>query len=153
IVKGLKELGIMKGDVEEAVQNGAHAMFMPHGLGHAMGLDVHDMEGLGENLVGYGDEMERSKVFGFSGLRFGRKLQPGHVITNEPGCYFIPELIDKWEKEKKFEQFIDYKKVREYEGFGGVRLEDDVLITNDGSRLIGKRIPITIEEVEETMNS
>lgn len=153
IVKGLKELGIMKGDVEEAVQNGAHAMFMPHGLGHAMGLDVHDMEGLGENLVGYGDEMERSKVFGFSGLRFGRKLQPGHVITNEPGCYFIPELIDKWEKEKKFEQFIDYKKVREYEGFGGVRLEDDVLITNDGSRLIGKRIPITIEEVEDTMNS
>ncbi|MFO8235457.1 MAG: aminopeptidase P family protein [Bacteroidales bacterium] len=153
LVKGLNDLGIMKGDVEEAVQSGAHAMFMPHGLGHAMGLDVHDMEGLGENLVGYDEEIKRSSLFGFSGLRFGKKLEPGHVITNEPGCYFIPELIDKWEKEKKFEQFIDYKKVREYEGFGGVRLEDDVLVTKEGCRLLGKRIPITVEEVEKTMNS
>jgi Xaa-Pro aminopeptidase len=153
IVKGLNELGIMKGDVEEAVQSGAHAMFMPHGLGHAMGLDVHDMEGLGENYVGYGDDMERSKVFGFSGLRFGRTLEPGHVITNEPGCYFIPELIDNWEKEKKFEQFINYSKVREYIGFGGVRLEDDILITDDGAKIIGKRLPITPEDVENTMNS
>lgn len=153
IVRGLNELGIMKGDVEEAVQNGAHAMFMPHGLGHAMGLDVHDMEGLGENLVGYDEEVKRSTVFGFSGLRFGKKLKPGHVLTNEPGCYFIPELIDKWEKEKKFEQFIDYNKVREFEGFGGVRLEDNILITEDGCRLLGKRLPITVEEVEETMNS
>jgi Xaa-Pro aminopeptidase len=143
----------MKGDVEEAVQSGAHAMFMPHGLGHAMGLDVHDMEGLGENYVGYGDDMERSKVFGFSGLRFGRTLEPGHVITNEPGCYFIPELIDNWEKEKKFEQFINYSKVREYIGFGGVRLEDDILITDDGAKIIGKRLPITPEDVENTMNS
>ena len=153
IVKGLNKLGIMKGDVEEAVQSGAHAMFMPHGLGHPMGLDVHDMEGLGENLVGYDEEVKRSKVFGFSGLRFGRRLKPGHVLTNEPGCYFIPELIDKWEKEKKFDQFIDYNKVREYEGFGGVRLEDDILVTENGCRLLGKRIPITVEEVEETMNS
>src|SRR6056297_46434 len=153
IVKGLNELGIMKGDVEEAVQNGAHAMFMPHGLGHAMGLDVHDMEGLGENYVGYGDDMERSTVFGFSGLRFGRTLEPGHVITNEPGCYVIPELIDNWEKEKKFEQFINYSKVREYIGFGGVRLEDDILITDDGAKIIGKRLPITPEDVENTMNS
>jgi Xaa-Pro aminopeptidase len=153
IVRGLNELGVMKGDVEEAVQKGAHAMFMPHGLGHPMGLDVHDMEGLGENLVGYDQEIKRSSVFGFSGLRFGKRVQPGHVLTNEPGLYFIPELIEKWEGEKKFSEFIDYKKVHEFKGFGGVRLEDDLLVTNDGCRIIGKRIPITVEEVEKTMNS
>ena len=153
IVKGLNDLGIMKGDVEEAVQKGAHAMFMPHGLGHPMGLDVHDMEGLGENLVGYDEEIKRSSVFGFSGLRFGKRVQPGHVLTNEPGLYFIPELIEKWEGEKKFSEYIDYNKVKEYKGFGGVRLEDDILVTNDGCRIIGKRIPITVEEVEKTMNS
>ena len=153
IVKGLKDLGIMQGDVEEAVQNGAHAMFMPHGLGHPMGLDVHDMEGLGENLVGYDEEIQRSSLFGFSGLRFGKRVQPGNVLTNEPGCYFIPELIEKWQKEKKFEQFINYDKVNEYIGFGGIRLEDDILVTNDGCRNLGKRIPITVDEVEKTMNS
>jgi len=153
IVRGLNDLGIMKGDVEEAVQKGAHAMFMPHGLGHPMGLDVHDMEGLGENLVGYDEEIKRSSVFGFSGLRFGKRVQPGHVVTNEPGCYFIPELIEKWESEKKFSEYIDYNKVNEYKGFGGVRLEDDILVTNDGCRILGKRIPITVEEVEKTMNS
>jgi Xaa-Pro aminopeptidase len=153
IVKGLNDLGIMKGDVEEAVQNGAHAMFMPHGLGHPMGLDVHDMEGLGENLVGYDEEIPRPTLFGFSGLRFGKRVQAGNVLTNEPGCYFIPELIEKWQKEKKFEQFINYDKVNEYIGFGGVRLEDDILVTNDGCRILGKRIPITVEEVEKTMNS
>ncbi|MBS3806026.1 MAG: aminopeptidase P family protein [Bacteroidales bacterium] len=153
IIKGLKDLGIMKGDVEEALNKGAHAMFMPHGLGHPMGLDVHDMEGLGENLVGYDNEIKRSSVFGFSGLRFGKRVQPGHVLTNEPGCYFIPELIDNWEGEKKFSEHIDYKKVREFQGFGGVRLEDDILVTNDGCRILGKRIPITVEEVEKTMNT
>jgi Xaa-Pro aminopeptidase len=152
IVRGLNELGIMKGDVEEAVQKGAHAMFMPHGLGHPMGLDVHDMEGLGENLVGYDEEIKRSSVFGFSGLRFGKRVQPGHVLTNEPGCYFIPELIEKWENENKFSEFIDYKQVNEFKGFGGVRLEDDILVTDDGCRILGKRIPITVEEVEKTMN-
>src|SRR6056297_1428864 len=153
IIKGLKGLGIMKGDVEEALNKGAHAMFMPHGLGHPMGLDVHDMEGLGENLVGYDEEIKRSSVFGYSGLRFGKRVQEGNVLTNEPGCYFIPELIDKWEGEKKFEQFINYDKVNEYIGFGGIRLEDDILVTNDSCRIIGKRIPITVEEVEKTMNS
>lgn len=152
IISGLKDLGIMKGDVEEALNKGAHAMFMPHGLGHPMGLDVHDMEGLGENLVGYDNEIKRSSVFGFSGLRFGKRVQPGHVLTNEPGCYFIPELIDNWESEKKFSEHIDYKKVREFQGFGGVRLEDDILVTDDGCRILGKRIPITVEEVEKTMN-
>jgi Xaa-Pro aminopeptidase len=152
IVRGLKELGIMKGDVEEAVQNGAHAMFMPHGLGHPMGLDVHDMEGLGENLVGYDEEIKRPTLFGFSGLRFGKRVQPGHVLTNEPGCYFIPELIEKWESEKKFTQFINYDKVNEYKNFGGIRLEDDILITSEGARIIGQRLPITVDEVEETMN-
>jgi len=153
IVKGLNELGIMQGDVEEAVQAGAHAMFMPHGLGHPMGLDVHDMEGLGENLVGYDEEIQRSSLFGFSGLRFGKRVQPGNVLTNEPGCYFIPELIEKWQKEKKFEQFINYDKVNEFVGFGGIRLEDNILVTNEGSRIIGKRIPINPDEVEKTMNS
>jgi Xaa-Pro aminopeptidase len=118
-----------------------------------MGLDVHDMEGLGENLVGYDEEIKRSSVFGFSGLRFGKRVQPGNVLTNEPGCYFIPELIEKWEKEKKFEQFINYDKVNEYIGFGGIRLEDDILVTNDGCRILGKRIPIAVDEVEKTMNS
>ncbi len=153
IISGLKDLGIMKGDVEEALNKGAHAMFMPHGLGHAMGLDAHDMEALGEDYVGYDNEIKRQSVFGFSGLRFGKRVQPGNVLTNEPGCYFIPELIDKWEGEKKFSEHIDYKKVREFQGFGGVRLEDDILVTNDGCRIIGKRVPITIEEVEKTMNS
>jgi len=153
IVKGLNDLGIMQGDVDEAVQAGAHAMFMPHGLGHPMGLDVHDMEGLGENLVGYDEEIKRSTLFGFSGLRFGKRVQEGNVLTNEPGCYFIPELIEKWQNEKKFEQFINYDKVNEYIGFGGIRLEDDILVTSDGCRILGKRIPITVDEVEKTMNS
>lgn len=153
IVEGLKNLGLMKGDVQSAVNQGAHAMFMPHGLGHMMGLDVHDMEGLGENYVGYDEETKRSSVFGFAGLRLGRKLHPGFVITNEPGIYFIPELIKRWKEDKKFTEYIDYEKVEAYIGFGGIRLEDDILVTENGCRILGdKRIPITPEEVEETMN-
>jgi Xaa-Pro aminopeptidase len=110
------------------------------------------MEGLGENLVGYDEEIKRPTLFGFSGLRFGKRVQPGHVLTNEPGCYFIPELIEKWESEKKFTQFINYDKVNEYKNFGGIRLEDDILITSEGARIIGQRLPITVDEVEETMN-
>ncbi|HKK60069.1 MAG TPA: aminopeptidase P family protein [Salinivirga sp.] len=152
LASGLKDLGIMKGNPEEAARTGAYALFQPHGLGHMMGLDVHDMEDIGENYVGYDEEIKRSEIFGLAGLRLGRKLQPGFVLTNEPGCYFIPELIDKWESEKKFADFINYDKVREYIDFGGIRLEDDLLITDNGAELIGDRIPISVEDVEKTMN-
>lgn len=151
IFSGLKELGFVKGDVDEAVNKGVHALFMPHGLGHMMGLDVHDMEGLGENEVGYGDELGRSTVFGFSGLRLGKTLRPGFVLTNEPGIYFIPELIERWKQDKKFEEHINYDKVQGNIGFGGIRLEDDVLVTPDGSRLLGERLPIEPADVEKTM--
>jgi len=152
IASGLIQLGLMKGDVNDAVTNGAHAMFMPHGLGHMMGLDVHDMEDLGENNVGYDDDISRSDQFGTASLRLGRKLHEGFVITVEPGIYFIPALIEKWKSEKINSSFINFDKVIEYIGFGGIRLEDDILITTKGCRLLGsKRIPITIAEVEKTI--
>jgi Xaa-Pro aminopeptidase len=151
VASGLKDLGIMQGDVDEAVKNSAHAMFFPHGLGHMMGLDVHDMENYGEDYVGYDEETKRIQHFGTAYLRLGRKLQEGFVLTNEPGIYFIPALISQWKKENKFKEFINYSKVEEYIGFGGIRLEDDILVTADGHRLIGKRIPVTIDEVESTM--
>ncbi|MEA2107713.1 MAG: aminopeptidase P family protein [Bacteroidota bacterium] len=154
IAEGLTNLGIMKGNPQDAVREGAHALFMPHGLGHMMGLDVHDMEGLGEDNVGYDNEIKRSTQFGLSGLRLGRKLQEGFVLTNEPGIYFIPDLIHKWETEKINTNFINFDKIKkEYINFGGIRLEDDLLVTDNGSQLLGKRIPITVEEVEETMKS
>ncbi|MFC1730686.1 aminopeptidase P family protein [candidate division KSB1 bacterium] len=151
IASGLKDIGIMKGDIAEAVNQGAHTMFFPHGLGHMMGLDVHDMEGLGENNVGYDEETKRSEQFGTAYLRLGKKLKPGFVITDEPGIYFIPALIDLWKKEKKFEAFINYDKVETYKDFGGIRIEDDILVTDSGSKILGKPIPKTISEVEETM--
>lgn len=152
IASGLIQLGLMKGDVNDAVNNGAHALFMPHGLGHMMGIDVHDMEDLGENNVGYDDEISRSDQFGTAYVRLGRKLQEGFVITDEPGIYFIPALIEKWKSEKINTSFINFDKVSEYIGFGGVRLEDDLLITAKGCRLLGsKRIPITVEDVERTV--
>jgi Xaa-Pro dipeptidase len=145
---GLKQIGLMTGDVEESVTAGAHALFMPAGLGHMMGLDVHDMEGLGEDYVGYTDTIKRSTQFGANKLRLARKLEPGFVVTVEPGLYFIPQLIHKWKKVRKFEQFIDYEKVETYKGFGGVRIEDDILVTDSGSRPLGKPIPKSIEDVE-----
>ncbi len=148
---GLKDLGIMKGDVKEAVRQGAHAMFMPHGLGHMMGLDVHDMEGLGEDYVGYDEKTKRSEQFGTAFLRLGRELQTGFVLTVEPGCYFIPALIDLWRKENKFTDFINYKEVEKYKDFGGIRIEDDVLVTDTACRVLGKPIPKTVSEVEEVM--
>ncbi|MEA3446144.1 MAG: aminopeptidase P family protein [Bacteroidota bacterium] len=151
IASGLKELGLMKGDVDEAVKSGAHAMFFPHGLGHMMGLDVHDMEDLGENYVGYDEHTSRIDQFGTAYLRLGRKLETGFVITNEPGIYFIPALIDKWKNENINNQFINFDKVNEYRDFGGIRLEDDILVTENGSRLLGKRIPITVDEIESIM--
>lgn len=152
IAAGLKELGLMKGDINEAVANGAHALFLPHGLGHMMGIDVHDMEDLGENNVGYDDETSRSDQFGTAYVRLGRKLQEGFVVTVEPGIYFIPALVEKWKNEMINTAFINFDKVAEYIGFGGVRLEDDILITAKGCRLLGsKRIPITVDEVEKTV--
>ena len=147
IVEGMKSLGIMKGDADEAVQAGAHAMFFPCGLGHMMGLDVHDMENLGEVYVGYDGE-PKSTQFGRKSLRLGRKLEPGFVLTIEPGVYFIPELIDLWKGEKKFTEFINYDKLETYKDFGGIRNEEDYLITENGSRRLGKKIPLTTDEVE-----
>ena len=145
---GMKELGFVKGDVAEAVAAGAHAMFFPCGLGHMMGLDVHDMEDLGEQYVGYDNEA-KSTQFGMKSLRLGRKLEPGFVLTIEPGIYFIPELIDLWQKERKFEQFLNYDKLNEYRNFGGLRNEEDFLITETGARLLGKQKAKTIEDVEK----
>ena len=141
IADGLKDLGIMKGNMEEAVAMGAHAMFFPHGLGHMMGLDVHDMEDLGENYVGYGDGLSRSDQFGTAYLRLARELQPGFVLTVEPGIYFIPELIHQWKDEGKFKDFINYEKAIEYIGFGGVRIEDDVLVTQKGCKILTRSCP------------
>lgn len=148
LASGLKELGLMKGDTDEAVSAGAHALFMPHGLGHMMGLDVHDMEGLGENNVGYNEKVRRSDQFGLAFLRFALPYKPGHVFTVEPGCYFIPELIDLWKSEGKFREFINYNKITDYMSIGGIRIEDNVLITEKDHRLLGKPIPKTIKEVE-----
>jgi Xaa-Pro aminopeptidase len=144
----LKNLGLMKGDVDEAVAAGAHALFMPHGLGHMMGLDVHDMEALGENFVGYNDEVKRSDQFGTAFLRFALPYKTGHVFTVEPGCYFIPELIEKWKSEGKFTEFISYSKIDAYMSIGGIRIEDNVLITDKGHKLLGKPIPKTVKEIE-----
>ncbi|MDO5759984.1 MAG: aminopeptidase P family protein [Bacteroidota bacterium] len=151
--EGLKSLGLMKGDIKEAVRQGAMAMFMPHGLGHMMGLDVHDMENYGENYVGYDKKNVRSSQFGLSSLRLGRELQEGFVITDEPGCYFIPALINQWRAEKKCIDFINYEEVEKFKDFGGIRIEDDVLITKDGCRVLGKPIPKTVAEVEKEMEA
>jgi Xaa-Pro aminopeptidase len=148
IATEMKALGLMRGDVDEAVDAGAHALFMPHGLGHMMGLDVHDMEALGENYIGYNEEVKRSEQFGTAFLRFALPYRPGHVFTIEPGCYFIPELIDKWRSEGKFKDFINYGKLSGYMSIGGIRLEDNVLITEKGHKLLGRPIPKTVKEVE-----
>ncbi|MDD2425533.1 MAG: aminopeptidase P family protein [Bacteroidales bacterium] len=152
ITQGLKNLGLMKGDIDEAVAAGATALFMPHGLGHQLGMDVHDMEDLGENFVGYDNEITRAKQFGLASLRMGKVLKPGHVITVEPGCYFIPALIDKWKREGTNTSFINFDKLQDYYNFGGIRLEDDVAVTQTGCRLLGsERLPITVEDVQREM--
>jgi len=147
VAEGMKDLGFMKGNMEEAVHAGAHALFFPCGTGHMMGLDVHDMEDLGEVWVGYDGE-PKSTQFGLKSLRLGRKLEPGFVLTIEPGVYFIPDLIDMWRAENKFSEFINWEKVEQYKNFGGCRNEEDFVITETGARLLGKPLPKTIEEVE-----
>ena len=148
IASGMKELGLMKGDTDEAVAAGAHALFMPHGVGHMMGLDVHDMEALGENYIGYNNEVKRSDQFGLAFLRFALPYKPGHVFTVEPGIYFIPELINLWKSEGKFKQFINYARIADYMSIGGIRIEDNVMITEKGHKLLGKPIPKTVKEIE-----
>jgi Xaa-Pro aminopeptidase len=147
IVEGFKDMGFMHGDVDEAVSAGAHALFFPCGTGHMMGLDIHDMENLGEKYVGYAGK-EKSTQFGLKSLRLARELEPGFVFTIEPGIYFIPELIDMWKAEGRHTEFIDYNKVESYKDFGGLRNEENFVITENGSRLLGKPIPKTIEDVE-----
>ncbi|NLA15063.1 MAG: M24 family metallopeptidase [Bacteroidales bacterium] len=152
ITEGLKDLGLMKGDTEEAVAAGAHAAFFPTGLGHNMGLDVHDMEDLGEQFVGYDSTVSRSTQFGLKSLRMARKLEIGNVMTVEPGFYIIPTLLELWKKEGHNASFIDFEKCKPLYGFGGIRIEDDLLITKEGYRLLGnKRLPVTPEEIEEVM--
>ncbi|UKK55575.1 aminopeptidase P family protein [Prevotella communis] len=151
----LKELGLMKGDTEEAVRAGAHAMFLPHGLGHMMGMDVHDMEGLGQIYVGFDEETRPNlEQFGTNCLRMGRKLEPGFVVTDEPGIYFIPHLIDLWKKEGHCKEFLNFDLLETYKDFGGIRIEDDLLITEDGCRFMGsKRIPYHPQELEDFMKN
>lgn len=147
ICEGMKSMGILKGNMDDAVELGVHAMFFPCGLGHMMGMDVHDMENLGEVWVGYNGK-PKSTQFGRKSLRLGRELEAGFVLTIEPGVYFIPELIDLWRSENKFVDFINYDKLDTYKDFGGIRNEEDFLITESGSRRLGKKIPLTSDEVE-----
>jgi len=145
--EGLRELGLMQGDVDEAVAEGAHALFFPHGIGHMLGLDVHDMEDLGD-AVGYPEGEPRSEQFGLGFLRLAKPLEPGFVITIEPGVYFIPALIDRWQAEGRHTDFIRYDRLEPFKSFGGIRIEDDVLITDAGSRVLGPPIPKTVDEIE-----
>jgi Xaa-Pro aminopeptidase len=148
LAEGLKELGLMKGNLDDAVNEGAHALFFQCGLGHMMGLDVHDMEDLGEEYVGYTDELKKSKQFGLKSLRLGKELEKGYVVTIEPGIYFIPQLIDQWQAENLHSDYINYDKLAEYRSFGGIRVEDAYLITESGSKLLGDPLEIEIEDVE-----
>jgi Xaa-Pro aminopeptidase len=149
LASGLKDLGLIKGNIEEAVHAGAHTLFFQCGLGHMLGLDVHDMEALGEDYIGYTNAIKRNPEFGWRSLRLAKALEPGFVITIEPGLYFIGELIDRWEAEEKNSQYINYDAVEKYRDFGGIRIEDDVLVTKDGYRILGRKIPRTIDEVED----
>ena len=146
----LQALGLMKGDVDASLAAGAHALFLPHGLGHMMGMDVHDMEGLGQIYVGFDDETRPNlEQFGTNALRLGRRLQKGFVLTDEPGIYFIPQLIDLWKREGTNKDFLCFDKIEEYRDFGGIRIEDDLLITDDGCRIVGdKVIPYQPDDVE-----
>lgn len=152
ILIGLKSLGLVKGDLDEAVAAGAHTLFFQCGLGHMMGMDVHDMENIGEEYIGYTDTLKKSTEFGLKSLRLAKELEEGFVLTVEPGIYFIPELIDQFQAEKKYSEFINYDKVQEYRSFGGIRIEEDFLITKDSYRLLGKPLAKTAEDIEALRN-
>lgn len=151
MAENFKKIGLLKGNVEELVSKGAHALFMPHGLGHMLGMTVHDMENFGEINVGYDKEIQKSKQFGLSSLRLGRRLQIGYVFTIEPGIYFIPDLFEKWKKEKLYEEFLNYAEIEKYMDFGGIRMERDILITENGAKILGESFPRTADEIEEFM--
>lgn len=152
MLEQLKALDLVRGDVDEMTACGISGLFMPHGLGHNMGLDVHDMEDLGENYVGYGDERKRSPLLGMGNLRMARNLKPGHVVTDEPGIYFIPALIEQWKREGTDRGFVNYEKLAGYYDFGGIRLEDDILVTADGARRLGsERLPVKSSDIEAVM--
>ena len=151
IASGLKDLGLMKGDIPSAVKAGAYALFFPCGVGHLLGLDVHDMEDFGEQWIGYDDKYKRSNQFGLASLRFAKPLKSGIAITVEPGIYFIPQLIEMWQSEKKFSEFINYNALKKYKKFGGIRIEDNIAVTEKGCRVLGKPIPKEIDEIEAIM--
>ena len=153
MAEGLKDLGLMKGDLDEAVKQGAHALFFQCGLGHMMGLDVHDMEDLGEQYVGYTDELKKSTQFGLRSLRLGKALEKDFVLTVEPGIYFIPELIDLWRANKRHSEFINYSNLSKYTAFGGIRIEDDFLITEHGAKILGKSLPVSLRDIEDVRGS
>lgn len=153
LTSGLKDLGLIRGDVDQAVEAGVHTLFFQCGLGHMLGLDVHDMEGLGEDYVGYTDTIKRNPAFGWRSLRLAKALEPGFVLTVEPGLYFIDGLIDLWKAQGRCSDFVNYAKVEAFRGFGGVRIEDDVLITTTGCRILGPAIPKSIEDVEAACSS
>jgi len=153
MLEGLQAIGLVKGDLDEMTALGIAGLFQPHGLGHNMGLDVHDMEDLGENLVGYDPDQTRSKQLGLGSLRMARRLVPGHVITDEPGIYFIPALIEQWKREGTGKDFVNFDALASYYDFGGIRLEDDVLVTPEGARRLGpNRLPIFPDDVESAMS-
>jgi Xaa-Pro aminopeptidase len=141
----------MQGDADEALAEGAHALFFPHGLGHMLGLDAHDMEALGEDWVGYDDQTRRQAQFGLAALRLGRKLAPGFVVTVEPGIYFNARLIAQWRAEGRAEAFINYEKLAAYEGIGGIRIEDDIVVTESAGRVLGPTIPKSLATVEASL--
>ena len=148
IAQGLIDMGLMKGDAEEAVMEGAHAMFFPHGLGHMIGLDVHDMENLGEVFVGYDQSIRKSDKFGLKSLRLARPLEEGFAITIEPGIYMIPHLMDQWASEKKHEEYLNYEEINKFRNFGGIRIENDFIIRSDKAELLGEPLAYDIETVE-----
>ena len=153
MLEGLSALGLVHGDLDEMVAQGIAGLFQPHGLGHNMGLDVHDMEDLNENWVGYDPDQTRAKQLGLGSLRMARRLRPGHVVTDEPGIYFIPALIEQWKQEGTGKDFVNFDKLEAYYDFGGIRLEDDVLVTPDGARRLGaRRLPIQPDDVEKAMS-
>jgi Xaa-Pro aminopeptidase len=151
LIQRFKELGILKGDDQDMLDQGVAGLFMPHGLGHMIGLDVHDMEDIGENYVGYEEGQVRANYLGLKSLRLAKTLQPGYALTVEPGIYFIPQLIDKYKSENRFSDFVNYSKLEDYYDFGGIRIEDNILVSDSGSRLIGDYIPKEIHEVEDVM--
>ena len=152
LLEGLKSVDLVRGDVDEMLPLGISGLFMPHGLGHNMGMDVHDMEDLGENYVGYAEDQKRHPLLGLGNLRMARRLEPGHVVTDEPGIYFIPALIEQWKREGTDKGFVNYEKLAGYYDFRGIRLEDDVLVTADGARRLGsQRLPITSSDIEDVM--